>query len=421
MKNIIGMVACCALLGTAGNLSAQAEDPMGPFDLSLKLEAATTDNRDSLPNEESNTDFLVSPRIAAIFEMDRSYLDFYYEPTLRYRTDPRENQNDEEFLHDLGIHLEHSVTPRLTLRVTEDYTYTDDPSVETAGGTLRRDSSFSLNRVEGLLAYDINRQSRVEVDARHRLKTYDESELSFLDEESVSAGARAARQVSRTVSLSLEARAEEFSYEYDDLSVGARPGTTLDRGFTAMSAGVGIENEFQANCRASLRVGVKSLDYEDEDIDSESAPYAVAILQLSAVPSTRFTASARHELRDSDVALFSSQEYTSVYAGLEVDASERVTFDVSGTYRMGDYDADKLPSGLRTTGLPAGTGTATPGGVAVRALEGDETAVILKAGVGWEVSDKTRVKLAHMFEDEDSDVSVSFTRNETTLSLVRQF
>lgn len=420
------ILSCCVVLGCllipVRYVLAQG-DAAGPLDFSIKLELESTDNRDSAPDglEESNTDFMVKPRVDAIFEMERAFLDFYYEPTLRFRSDARVDQNDEEFLHDLGINLRHSLTPRLTLKLGENFNVTDDPSIEEGGTTLRRDSSFTMNRVTGAVTYDISRMARIEASAQHRTKSYDESELEYLDEESSAGGFAVYRAISRTVTILGEVRMEDFAYE--DTLVGENMltgGGSLDRGFSSASYGVGLENEFRSNCRASLRAGITQFEYEDDTIDSESSPYFEGLLSLAAVPSTRFTASVTHRLRDSDVFPFASQKYTDVSAGIEVDASEKVTFDVSAVHRLSEYEEDSLPAGRRAQ-LAAVNEVLTIYGGSINRPSGDETAVIVTAGVTFDISDNTTLKFAQQFEDEDSDVSTSFSRNATRASLVRSF
>lgn len=421
-STVVLALAWCNLLSSG--ISPLAQDDMtGPLEFSLKLEVAFTDNRDAAPDglEEDNTDLMIKPRIGARLDGDRTVLNLYYEPTYRYRTDPARTQNDDDFLHDLGIHLRHAVTPRCILKVSEFFNLTDNPSVAAAGTTLQRDSSFTINRVEAGLTYDIDRQSKVEVDGKHRIKSYDEGALDYLDEESASGTLRLLQKASRTMIVVGEVKAESF--EYEDTVVGERflvRAATLDRGFTSLAAGVGVDSEFRNNCRASARVGYIQLEYEDDGIDSEGAPYVSGQLRVASVPSTRFTAAVTHTLRDADVFPFASQSYTDLHAGVEVDTTEKVTVGLSATYRMGDYSADQLPSGIREQATI--NAVLEPfGGAAIEDLDGDETVITVKGSVALELSEDTVLKVSQQYEDEDSDVSTSFTRNETSIFLVRSF
>jgi len=418
---IVSAVAWCALLSSGSSPLAQ-DDITGPLEFSLKLEVEFTDNRDAAPDglEEDNTDLMIKPRIGAMFDGDRTVLNFYYEPTYRYRTDPSPTQNDDDFLHDLAIRLRHAVTPRCILKVSEFFNLTDDPSVAAAGTTLRRDSSFTINRVEAGLTYDINRQSKIEVDGNHKIKSYDEDVLDYLDEERASGSLRLFQKASRTMIVVGEVKAESF--EYEDMVLGEQflvGAASLDRGFTSLAAGVGVDSEFRNNCRASGRVGYIQLEYENDGIDSEGAPYVSGRLEVASVPSTRFTAAVTHTLRDADVFPFASQSYTDLHAGVEVDTTARVTVGLSATYRMGDYSADQLPSGRRQ--ITAVNAVLEPFGGAIEDPDGDETTITVKGSVVLELSEDTVLKGSQQYEDEDSDVSTSFTRNATSIFLVRSF
>ena len=104
---------------------------------------------------------------------------------------------------------------------------------------------------------------------------------------------------------------------------------------------------------------------------------------------------------------FASQNQTLFYATLDWDATEHVRLGAKGSYHMGDYEAEKLL-------LPEGKTTEYDS-------EGQEDRIRLVGEITYKFDDWTSLKLAQSYEDVDSDVSVSFTRNETSLALSRQF
>jgi len=417
---VLTCAVCGALLG--GTATAQ-EDPFGPLEFTLKLEAETSDNRDSAPDgfEEDNTDFYISPRIEALYDWERSFLDFYYEPTYRYRTDASRFQNDTEFYHDLNLHLRHELTPRLTVELREHYNYTDDPLVEEAGQTLRRDSSFSINRVSGTAILDVAPRLRASVSGYNRIKQYEEEAFDILDEESSGASLSFMQLLSRTLIAVAEVKYDMYEYESDTLGEGILADTlSFDRGSAVTAAGVGFDSEFAENCQASVRVGATTVEFEDDAIDSESAPYGLARIRLASTPATRFNGSILHTQRDSDVFPFAAQKYTDLTAGVEIDTTERVTFEVSGTYRLSEYDVDQLPSAARAIFEEEALRQSLISEIATERT-GDEEVVILRTGVAIRIQENTLLRLRYQMEDEDSDVSTSYTRNSGRITLVQSF
>jgi hypothetical protein len=409
----------CVLL--CGSVAVWAQgDVTGPLQLTLKLEAETTDNRDSAPDgfEEDNTDFFITPRLEALYDWDRTLLDFFYEPTLRYRTDAGRTQNDTQFYHDLSLHLRHELTPRLSVMGRGEYDYTDDPSVEEGGTTLRRDSSFAVLRLTGGGSVDLDRQTRATLTGSYRDKSYEETAFEVLDEDSFHVTFNLLRRLSRTLILVGEAKFNQYNYDSDDIVVSLVPGAlTFDRGNTVTAVGGGIESQFAENCRGTLRVGVLQQEFDDDTIDSETAPYVNGRLILSSVPSTRLNASVTHTRRDSDVFPFAAQQYTDLSAGVEVDTTERVTLEFSGTYRLSEYKTEDLPSAARA--LLASS--AVFAGEGATGADGDETVLIGEAGVALTLSDDMLLKVKVRVEDEDSDISTSYARNSARVSLIKSF
>lgn len=375
---------------------AQDEPDSTPFEFSVTVKGEYSDNRDSAPDgeEESNTDLFVTPRLDFVIDGDRTLLNFMYAPSYRYRNDPSDIQNEDEFFHEVGVDLKHQATPRLGLRLNETYNYTDDPEVDRGGVELRRDSSYSLNRVKAGVKYDIERRTAVDVSGEHMTKDYDEDVREEESDEDMAGGMIAvSRQVARTVAMSLFGAYETWDSENLE---------DLERGFDTVFGGLGMEKAFSQHVKGDLRVGWQTTDYENDDLDSEDTPYVRAGFQVAPNPGTRFKVYGAYSMENAYSYPYASQKRTQIHSRLEWDASPKLEMAVSGEYRLEDYEADKAP---------ASTG----------AEDGDETTVIAKAELAYKIAHGMTLKFVQMFEDVDSDVYVSFTRNSSSLALSKQF
>lgn len=410
------LVAACAVFVVTNGILAQEVTPVAPeattapeaaqpvpdrepvdtVQFSVSLQGDYLDNRDtSEADKESTFDFYVRPRLDLVGNWERSMADLYYAPALRYRTDPSDLQNDSELYHDLGLLLRHDLNPSLRLRLSENFNFTDDPSVSQDGDTLRRSDSFFLNRVAGGATYQFNPRTDADVSAFYSIKRYDEELVADESDEDRLGGDVAAR---RQVTRNLTALAMVGMRDYDFESAVA------DRGSTVLMAGVGLDDVLSPNLRLGARAGWQTADYGDSTIDSEDLPYLNAhVLGAPGGGRTRLRGEATYQLRDSDVYPFVTQEATDFYGGVEYDVTELVTLGLNGTYRISQYDEDTIPAG------------------APRVEGGDETTILARAQVSLELSDNTLLSLEQRYEDVSSDVDTSYDANTTSIMLTQKF
>jgi hypothetical protein len=390
-----------------------------PVRFSVSIGADYTDNRDGAPNtpsltdptftKESTMDFYLSPSVALEFQWEMMALEMSYTPSYRYRSNPNAIQNESQLFHDLQVNFSRYLTKKLQLRLLEHFNITDDPSVQENGTTLRRDSSFVLNQTEAGLKYDFSRLSNVDIVGRYMVKRYDEVERRIeSDEEKADAGIVLWHQPAKSFVLVGMATLSDYGYE----KYG-----TLDRGFSTTVIGGGIEQVFSQNFRCGLRGGVQMSDYNDKSVGSESTPYGTFSLQMSTIPSTRITALLSRMIRNALVFPFYSQEATEFGLRLDWDSPvPELRFALHGGYSVGEYDVDKLPTNF-------GTDTTLQDLAALYGFKssGSEKILTLALEASYKVGFGTTIKLAQSFEDVNSEVRWSFTRNATSLSLTREF
>ena len=363
-----------------------ATDDARPVKFSVGTEAEWTDNRDSDPdpNEEDNLDIYLKPRVDLSFANLGTELTGYYVLSFRYRENPSETQNDTLWEHDLEAKLRHAFTPRVRVRVRNKFDLNDDPKVED-GDNTRSDLSHIINRLTAGVSYDFLERASLDYDALYRIKRYNKDEgAGVVDEDEMSETLSVSYTFTETLTALLLTK---YSiYKFDD--EGAE-----NRDFDTILVAFGVDVMFNPNLLGKAQVGWQSADYDDDDLSDNDQPYALIGLGGSPEQTTRINVELKHGIRDGDAYPYASQDYTEGRVRAEWDPITALTLAGEGTYRHSEYDDETV------TALP----------------EGDEDTIVAQIDVTYRFKDRFSVKLAQRFEDVDSEVDASYTRNSTRL------
>ncbi|OGV60002.1 MAG: hypothetical protein A2283_10635 [Lentisphaerae bacterium RIFOXYA12_FULL_48_11] len=380
-----------------------------PIKFAVSAGVEYSDNRDSLPDKESNFDLFITPRLALDLKWEETTMMIGYAPTFRYRTDPSVIQNDSQLFHDLAFTFTHDPSRNVKLRFVENFNLTDDPSVQQNGSTLRRDSSFILNQTEVGANYAFSRLSNLDVFGKYMVKSYDDEEIAKeSDEDRTEAGISLWHQPGKN--FALKGLISYSMYGYEEY-LGA------DRGFDSVKIGAGLEEVVSPNFRFGLRAGVQSVSYADDAIDSDNSPFGSISAQISTIPSTRVTASISHMIREAFLFPFSSQKSTDFSLRLDWDAPiPELRFGLGGTYRSGEYDSEHISPALLADYLSGAYADAYGANTS-----GQEDSVIVAADVAFQIGVGTKIKFVQTYEKVDSDVRWSFNRNASCIMLMREF
>ncbi len=396
---MVGVVLSC--------LAAETPSVAGrPVRASISVGMEYTDNRDSSAGDkEDSLDWILNGRVDALLDWTQTVLDFYYMPSLRYRSNPSVIQRDADLYHDLGVSVEHRLSQRLKLSANEHFNFTDDPAVDVGGNVLRRDSSFILNRVKAAADYDFSRRLTGSASGYHTTKRYEDDVVAKQgDEDSIGGGVSAAFILDRDLIVALVGGVGMVGYNEES--------GVESRDFQSYECGVAVTRRYGIRTKGELAVGWKMLSFESDELGTESSPYASLGLLLALSPRTRFSGSLGYLLRDSDFYPFASQRYLTLDCGAEWDALvQRLTLRVNGGYRVGSYDSGSLRTAdreqMEANGLPT---------------KGDETVVLASVGVNWRIQKTYAVCLAQQYEHVDYDGALeSFSRNSTRLTVTRDF
>jgi hypothetical protein len=218
------------------------------------------------------------------------------------------------------------------------------------------------------------------------------------DEDRTDVGTELIRHLSKNARVSVEGRYSTYGYEENGGIV---------RDFDSVLLAAGAEKGLSKNLTVGGQIGAQMQSYDDDGIDDSTSPFVSLFVRGNTTPAFRLTGALTHAVRDSDAFPFASQEYSEVRGVVDWDTTPQTTLTFSGTYRMGDYD-DVVPSAV-----PLVTLYGEP--------DGDETTIDVYGQVAFKVSDQMTVLLRQRYQDVDSDVWVSYSKNTTTLELTKYF
>lgn len=375
-------ICAVALLGAA--VPSHAADRSVFF--SIEGSAEATDNRDSTPtDEQSNVDLMLTPRAELRLDSEGSLVELSYAPTVRWRSDAADTQNDTELFHDVRLDVVRELSSRLDLDIREYFNYTDDPSITQGATTLREDGSYILNRLSAILGIGLTARTYVDLSAYHRIRRYDEDAVAAVqDEDETRFGASYWMQLNQRVALLGEVSGS--TVEFDDPS--------FDRGFDRLYGGVGIYRKLGNEASVDLRVGAGVVTPNDDTIDEETQPAVSVRYRTDRQHTTRLGLDGGIETRGSELSPFSVQDYVYVSANVEHDLSNRLTLQGAARWSDGEYETEDLPSGA-----PAGF------------RGGTETLMLVQGGMRFKVTDGNVLTVRHTFHTMDSDVVVSLDRD----------
>ncbi len=383
-------------VGVSCQSFVQAADVNQPLKFSVSTDVHMTDNRDAVDvDEQDNVDIYVRPRFDISHDNGSTHLDLYYVPSYRHRTEAGDSEDEEAWQHDVSLKAAHQLSGRSRLRLMDAFSVTDDPQVEEGGIRLRGDQSYTRNVLEVGANYDLQKYSNIDFVLRHHMKRYDDDAVAAMsDEDELTAKAEHRHQINQTLRSLLTL--SYSMYTYDD-SLG------LVRDFDSITGAVGLENAFTPNTLGSISVGWQTREYDDADLDSEGMPYVRASFEGLLKQDLRSGVVVGHGVRDSDSFPFSSQEYSEVRGFAHATLSQKVMLRGAMTYRLSTYDEDDIPAGA-----PAVAG-------------GDETTIVGDVDLTVKIIDNLSLVVGYRYEDIDSDVGQSYTKNTTRLGASLSF
>ena len=353
-----------------------------------------TDNRDSVPSDkDGNMDIFVRPYVAYHLDGVSTRLHLRYQPGLRYRSDPGDNQNDFDLNHRLTLGVTRTVTPRARVRLNNTFVKVEDPPIEEGGAILRAERGYMLNTLRTAFNYDIGHMSNLDLAARNQFRRFDDSEIaSSLDRNNIGFDLEFRHGVSHTVIALFSAAYDAYSLKRDE---------DRSRDFDSLTASAGMEYLFLPELIGSLTVGGQTHSYDDPELQTGDNLYVRAELSGNVGYKLRMGITTGYGVRDADIARHASQEYIEARGFANYDVTAKLTIRGALTYRNSTYDAKP---DLEWVG-------------------GDEDVIVIDAQITYKINDMMSIYAGHRFEDVSADegLSASFTRNTMRLGMLLDF
>ena len=395
-KSIMMVLAVTVITGWGVQSVSYAEEVGQPLRFSIGASAAMTDNRDAAEsNKQDNIDYRITPRLDYIYSGQASRINLFYMPSYRYRTEAGDTSDDSLWEHKFGFKALNEVSERTRLSLYENFTYTDDPEIENGGTVERADYTYTANQIKGTLNTDLLRSSNLDLAIENRLKSYEnEAMAKTSDEDSTSLEAAYRYQINQTLRSVLGV--SYIMYSYDD---------SLSRDFDSVIAKVGLENNFTPTTLGVLTVGLQTRDFDDSDMDADDEPYLLASLENKTGSDLTLGASVGHGIRDTDAYPFSSQVYTEARGFGHFNLAPEIVLSAVVTYRLSEYEESSIPADAVTDGLSIG----------------DETTVVGDLNLAFNMIANLSMFVGYRYEDIESDVARSYSRNTGRLGATLNF
>lgn len=383
------MVAVVGYLFAGGSALAQ-KDATDPWALSATLNSQFSDNRDGVSeNKESNVDVSLTPRADLRWrDGDRSLLDFYLMPSIKWHSNPRdessgEGQNDAELFGAVGVDGSHRFTPRVGVKAGDALSYNDDPEITESGATVRQSSSHWLNNLHAGVDVELSQKVGASLMGSSIMKRYTDQVVADNQDEDI-------YQAEADLKYLMGSGYSVFGLiGFSDFNAESSGAGSRNRGSQVLSYGVGIERVFSPDVTGKIAGGYQTAEYDDDALESTDTMNGNAEMTFRAASPTRFRVGGSYGYFAPNVRPYSIQTLTAVSGAIDHDVlSDRLTLTLRGQYSEGDY---------------ADEGVGLPGGL-------DKLTTVGFSGRYW-VQRNWAVQAGYTHETWDSDLRESFDRN----------
>jgi len=386
----ITLILCVTMV-----LGVRAQDNINnePVKLGLNVGSTFSDNRDGTKhNKENNFDVYAQPRVDVVLGDEQSLFDFYLAPSVLWRSNPRENnepspQNDTDFYYALGAAFQQKFSEASSLRLTDDFSYSDDPKIDLGGVGVRDNQSYYYNALRADLNCMLSETYGVEFLGGNSIKRYNDNAVADEEDEDVYSLDGIFRIV---LGNGLKALGQVGYSDFKNKSETE----DLDRGVQIMTYAVGVEKDLTSKLTSVIKGGVQTADFSSDTLDSETTGYGSGELTLREAQ-TRFSLGAGYGFYGPYVRPYSSQTRTYVDAKVARDLGTKFTVEAEAQFARGEYDKELLSNGTQ--------------------LSGGNDDLMLGALRGiYRINHNVDFELGYQYEDWNSDVRESFTRNLVT-------
>jgi hypothetical protein len=341
-------------------------------------------------DETDSFKFIEEVEILLNFDLDQTFFGARYRPTFIWWSE--RDPDDTDFHHEADLVFSHNFTPRLSLSAKDTLRIAELPELIDRGVVTREKDDYIYNLLDGVLGYKLSDPTRMEIGARHTLLRYDDDAVAETDDYDIyAAGITLRRQLQRETAVSGEARVEQTDYVDAD-----------NRSSDSLYVGAGWEQIFTPGLVGSLRGGWQQKQFDDEEVDDETAPYLDVSVTFLPSPKTRLSLGAGYSMFEADITQYANQERTLTFLTLSHDLTARIQLFLATSYQLSTYD-------LRQEVDPG------DGSDALAEQDGDENIFQASARASYMVNRRNYVEASVQYLDFQSDLRNEFDRTRLEL------
>jgi len=314
----------------------------------------------------------------------RTDLLIYYQPQVTYREDAADNE--VIMYHLFYAKLNHAISERVFLGVSDRFNYRDDDERNSAFSTVD-DLSYWENNVQVSLSFILNSLSQLTVAGGNELRRWSDSTYAKVqDYDEYFASAVFQRELRPNTTYGYLG-ANYADLEYDSSARG---------GYEVITAYGGVGHNFTPNVNGSVNAGYSRSKVDGTSDDETSAPYFSGSLQYNPSARTALNAALTHSLSTSENSVYNIQESTGLHIGLRNEFTGRITGVAGFGYTMSDYDGSQA------------VGT-TP------KMDNEEDYLRFSTRLSYQINRIHYVDAGYEYSTRDSDLYTDWNRNRVDI------
>ncbi len=298
-----------------GQIFAEGERPVTIVNT---LRFGYSDNIDRTPDKESSG--FVQDDLDVSFNVSLSdRTEWIFKSRFIFKSD-----GDNTVYPNIYTVLDHSVSPRLLLRVTE-YFRSGDKTTGTSNGK----KDYYRNDLGLLTTYVVNERNRLEADIDYNIRRHN-SAIDDEDSTSASAGIFWARDVI-PMRNRIKVGLRQTGVDYDN----------ADSSFDMTSATAEMSHTFNQEWQGTVVGGISRVKHDFEGGDNETRPEPLFKLRLvySPSPRTRIMGTVGQSYQISDLSRYNGQSEREYRLALQHDVTSKILAKAFIRFLDVDYDA----------------------------------------------------------------------------------
>jgi hypothetical protein len=334
-------------------------------------------------DEQASFKTIAEPEIAINIPNSRTFLGTRYRNSTTYYWDRPGDAFD--IAHYFDFVLNHEFTPRLSIDITENFRYAQEPELSTDTAFFRREGTYKQNSFHAGASYYLTRRLFWNVGFGHDWWQYDDPFFaSFLDRTSYTGATGINFVVSPLTTTSL-------NYNYVDTIYSESPRDSVSHMLYA-----GLLQTMTPQWTFNLQGGAQHR--KTEGAKADIAPFAAAETNWTFLPTSTLTVGYNTSLQDTDSASFNYSQTQHFYGTVNARLTYDLNLSVGGDYILNDY-----PGNQNVTGSTS---------------DAQETTLVYRVSLSYMFTPQWSGEMGYSYSTVDSDfVGSSYDRSLASVGM----